>query len=121
MSSRNCYYPCLIAVSKLPLGRPANGLAGSPLDCWTRESGKGTDQNHAGQRNHTWQCRRIIEESRVREIHASLGSYVASPMRFRNPQIAIGEASECEYQRLVVLEEDVRNLCRAVSSVDEPL
>jgi copper homeostasis protein len=66
-------------------------------------------------------ARRIIEESGVREIHAGLGSCVSSPMRFRNPRISMGNAPEREYQRLVVLEEDVRSLCRAVSSVERPV
>ena len=61
-------------------------------------------------------ARRIVEESGVREIHAGLGSSVPSPMRFRNPRISMGNAAEREYQRFVVLEENVRSLCRAVSS-----
>ena len=63
-------------------------------------------------------ARRIVEESGVREIHAGLGSSVPSPMRFRNPQIAMGNAPEREYQRTVVLEESVRSLCLAVSSAE---
>jgi len=60
--------------------------------------------------------RRIIEESGAREIHAGLGSSVPSPMRFRNPRISMGNAPEHEYQRFVVLEENVRGLCRGVAS-----
>jgi copper homeostasis protein len=62
-------------------------------------------------------ARRIVEESGVRELHAGLGSSVPSPMRFRNPRISMGNAPEREYQRFVVLEENVRSLCRAVSSL----
>jgi copper homeostasis protein len=62
-------------------------------------------------------ARRVLEESGVREIHAGLGSFVPSPMRFRNPRISMGNAAEREYQRFVVLEENVRSLCRAVSSI----
>jgi copper homeostasis protein len=61
--------------------------------------------------------RHIIEETATRQIHAALISSVSSPMRFRNPRISMGSAAEREYQRFVVLEEDVRNLCRAVSSI----
>jgi copper homeostasis protein len=61
-------------------------------------------------------ARRIVEESGVREIHAGLASAVPSPMRFRNPRISMGNATEREYKRFVVLEENVRCLCRAVSS-----
>jgi len=62
-------------------------------------------------------ARRIVEESGVRDIHAGLASSVASPMRFRNPRISMGKAPEREYQRSVVLEENVRNLCRALSDI----
>jgi copper homeostasis protein len=61
-------------------------------------------------------ARRIVEESGVREIHAGLASAVPSPMRFRNPRISMGSVPEREYQHFVVLEENVRRLCRAVSS-----
>ncbi len=61
-------------------------------------------------------ARRIVAESGVREIHAGLRSPVPSPMLFRNPRISMGSVPEQEYQRFVVLEENVRSLCRAVSS-----
>jgi copper homeostasis protein len=60
-------------------------------------------------------ARRIVEESGVREIHAGLGSVVPGPMRFRNSQLVMGKVAEREYQRVIVLEESVRSLCRAVS------
>jgi copper homeostasis protein len=60
-------------------------------------------------------ARRIVTESEVREIHAGLGTSVAGPMRFRNPQLTMGKASDREYQRTVVLEENVRSLCQAVN------
>jgi copper homeostasis protein len=63
-------------------------------------------------------ARRIVDEAGVREIHAGLGSFVASPMRFRNPRTAMGNAPEREYQRLVVLEESVRKLRDAVAIAD---
>jgi copper homeostasis protein len=62
-------------------------------------------------------ARRIVTESGVREIHAGLGNSVAGPMRFRNPQLSMGKTSEREYQRTVVLEENVRSLCDAVNSL----
>lgn len=62
-------------------------------------------------------ARRIVEESGIREIHAGLGSVVAGPMRFRNPQLAVGKVAEREYQRVVVLEENVRSLCRAAAGI----
>jgi copper homeostasis protein len=57
---------------------------------------------------------RIVTESGVREIHAGLGTSIAGPMRFRNPQLSMGKPSEREYQRNVVLEDNVRSLCQAV-------
>jgi copper homeostasis protein len=60
-------------------------------------------------------ARRIVKESGVREIHAGLASAVPSAMRFRNPRISMGIASEREYEHRVVLEESVRSLRRAVS------
>jgi copper homeostasis protein len=60
-------------------------------------------------------ARRIVTESEVREIHAGLGTSVAGPMRFRTPQLTMGKASDREYQRTVVLEENVRSLCAAVA------
>ena len=60
-------------------------------------------------------ARRIVTESGVREIHAGLGNSVAGPMRFRNPQLSMGKATEREYQRTIVLEENVRSLCAAVA------
>ena len=60
-------------------------------------------------------ARRIVAKSGVREIHAGLGSSVAGPMRFCNPQLSMGKATEREYQRTVVLEENVRSLCQAVN------
>lgn len=60
-------------------------------------------------------ARHILEESGAREIHVGLGNRVDSPMRFRNPRIAMGNAPEREYQLFQVLEENVRRLSRAVS------
>jgi copper homeostasis protein len=59
----------------------------------------------------------IIEQTGVREIHVGLRSAVASPMLHRNPELAIGTAAECEYQRFEVLEENVLSLHRAVALV----
>lgn len=61
-------------------------------------------------------ARSIVDASGVREIHAGLGSWVAGPMRFRNPHLSMGRAAEREYRRTVVLEENVRSLCRAVEN-----
>jgi copper homeostasis protein len=53
---------------------------------------------------------RIIEETGVREIHASLRANLPSPMRHRNEKISMGLISGREYQRSTVLPEEVRRL-----------
>jgi len=56
---------------------------------------------------------RIIEETDVREIHASVRVQVPSPMRYRNERISMGLAKGREYQRVTVLEEKVARLLEA--------
>jgi copper homeostasis protein len=56
----------------------------------------------------------ILKRTGVREIHVGLSSSIASPMRFRNPRIAMGKAAGREYERTQVLEEDVRRLWMVV-------
>jgi copper homeostasis protein len=57
----------------------------------------------------------IIEQTGIKEIHVGLGSPIASPMLHLNPRISMGTAPGREYQRSQVLEEDVRNLRRAIT------
>jgi copper homeostasis protein len=57
----------------------------------------------------------IIEQTGVREIHVGLRSPVVTPMLHRNPELSIGMAAECEYQRFQVLEENVLSLHRAIA------
>jgi copper homeostasis protein len=57
----------------------------------------------------------LVEHTGVREIHVGLGSSVASPMLYRNPRVAISRTKGREYDRVQVLEEDVRTLHRAIS------
>jgi copper homeostasis protein len=59
--------------------------------------------------------RRIIQETGVREIHASARVPISSPMRHRNEKIAMGNFRGSEYQRVVVAEEKVRRLLAAAS------
>jgi copper homeostasis protein len=56
---------------------------------------------------------RIIHETGVREIHASIRVHVPSPMRYRNERISMGLARGREYQRVTVLEEKVASLLQA--------
>lgn len=62
--------------------------------------------------------RMIVEQTGVREIHVGLRSSVPGPMNYRNPRVSMGTAMDREYQRFVVLEEDVRRLCRAASNTE---
>jgi copper homeostasis protein len=57
----------------------------------------------------------VIERTGVKEIHVGLASTISSPMVFRNPNISLGKASGREYQRVRVLEENVRKLHRAIA------
>jgi copper homeostasis protein len=59
--------------------------------------------------------RRIIEATGVCEIHASMRVNVASPMRHRNERISMGPAKGREYQRALVLQEEVRRLMESAN------
>lgn len=59
-------------------------------------------------------ARSLVELTRVSEIHVGLRSAIPSPMLHRNPRIAMGAVEGREYQRFVVLEEQVRRLCAAL-------
>lgn len=54
--------------------------------------------------------RRIIEVTGVREIHASVRAHMPSPMRHRNDKISMGLMKGHEYQRVVVLQDEVQRL-----------
>jgi copper homeostasis protein len=62
-------------------------------------------------------ARALVEQTGVREIHAGLRTSLPSPMIHRNPRISMGSAADQEYQRFVVLEENVRKLCEAVAHI----
>jgi copper homeostasis protein len=59
---------------------------------------------------------RIIRETGVREIHASLRARVPSPMRYRNDKISMGPAKGREYDRMIVIEDTVRRLLESASN-----
>ena len=56
----------------------------------------------------------IIERTGVREIHVGLSTPVPSPMRHHNPRLSMGKVQGREYERVQVLEENVRNLLSAI-------
>jgi copper homeostasis protein len=56
------------------------------------------------------EVRQLVEGTGASEIHVGLGNMVASPMRYRNERVSLGSTRGREYQRLVVLEDSVRNL-----------
>jgi copper homeostasis protein len=57
----------------------------------------------------------LIDQTGVREIHATLRSTVPSPMRYHNDAISLGAEKNTEYQRLVVQEQTVQKLLQAAS------
>jgi len=63
----------------------------------------------------------IVERTGVREIHASVKSSVASPMRFRKEEISMGSLKGMEYQRHVVLRDRVRELLHAAGNHETAL
>jgi copper homeostasis protein len=58
----------------------------------------------------------VIASTGVSELHASAATSVASPMRHRNEKIAMGVLKGREYQRPVVLEDNVRRLLEAATN-----
>jgi copper homeostasis protein len=57
----------------------------------------------------------IVERTGVNEVHVGLSSPVPSPMTYRNLRVSMGKAPGREYQRMQVLEENVRRLRQAVA------
>lgn len=64
--------------------------------------------------------RRVIEATGVREIHASTRVQMPSPMRHHNESISMGLGNGSEYQRTVVLQEDVRRLLESANDGTHP-
>lgn len=58
----------------------------------------------------------LIEQTGVREIHASLKSPIPSPMRYQNDKISMGAERGREYQRFIVDEQKVYRLLQAASN-----
>lgn len=59
--------------------------------------------------------RRLLAETRAREIHANLATSVPSPMRYRNERISLGAIKEQEYRRMIVQEDRVRKMVEAAT------
>jgi len=70
----------------------------------------------AGGRIGIHNARTIIEKTGVTEIHVGLATPASSPMQHRNARLSLGKAQGREYQRTQVVEEDVRELIRSISS-----
>jgi copper homeostasis protein len=78
------------------------------------EAAKGRIAIMAGSGIKPENARAIIEGTGVKEIHAGRRSAGPGPMTFRNPRISMGTVAGREYDRFVVTEENVRNLCAAI-------
>ena len=63
-------------------------------------------------------ARTLIQATGAKEIHVGLRRSVPSPMIHRNPVVSMGALEGREYQRFVVLEENVRRLRDALDNVD---
>ena len=61
-------------------------------------------------------ARSLVDSTGVKEVHLGLRSVVPSPMVHRNPRLSMGSVEGREYERYVVLEKRVRNLCHALGS-----
>jgi copper homeostasis protein len=61
--------------------------------------------------------RQIALTTGAREFHAALRTAVASPVIYRNPNLHLGDVGSDEYLRHVVVEQDVRQLRRAMDAV----
>lgn len=57
----------------------------------------------------------VIDQTGVREVHVGLRTPMASPMRYRNENIAMGTVRGSEYQRFVVQEDRVARLIQVAS------
>lgn len=62
-------------------------------------------------------ARSLVDETGAREIHVGLRTSLPSPMQYRNPRVSMGALQGQEYQRFVVLEENVRKLCNSLANV----
>lgn len=60
-------------------------------------------------------ARSLVDQTGATEVHVGLRSAIPSPMLHRNPRVAMGSVEGREYQRFVVLEEQVRKLCSALT------
>ncbi len=57
--------------------------------------------------------RSVLEQTGAKEVHVGLRSSIPSPMVHRNSRVSMGTIEGREYERSVVLEENVRQLNRA--------
>lgn len=59
--------------------------------------------------------RSLVEYTGVTQFHVGLRSSFPSPMQHRNPRVSMGSVEGSEYERFVVLEEQIGSLCSAVA------
>lgn len=60
--------------------------------------------------------RDLVAHTGAAEVHVGLRTALPSPMLHRSPRIVMGLLEGREYQRFVVLEEQVRKLCHALAA-----
>jgi len=109
---------CAIGVDRvLTSGGEANALLGSGVIARLVKEAVGRIVVMPGSGIKPENARALVEETGAREIHVGLRSSVPSPMIHRNPKVFMGALPEREYERFVVLEENVRRLCAALADV----
>lgn len=62
----------------------------------------------------------IVASTGTREIHAAVRAHRPSPMKYRNERISMGLAKGREYQRVMVLQEEVRRLVESANHFAAP-
>jgi len=109
---------CLTGANRLlTSGGEQNCLRGAETITRLVETARGRITIMAGRGINDTNAAGIIERTGVAEVHAGMSTHVASPMVYRKARVSMGKAEEREYQRMQVLEENVRKLQRAISLV----
>lgn len=93
----------------LTSGAAASASEGiSVLQSLVREAGEQVSIMAAGGIRPT-NVRSVVQQTRVREVHAGLRTAVPGPMLFRNETVSFGKARS-EIERIIIREQDVRSL-----------
>ncbi|HTS36886.1 MAG TPA: copper homeostasis protein CutC [Candidatus Solibacter sp.] len=101
----------------LTSGGEQSCLQGVPILTRLVMSSRGRITIMAGGRIGVRDAAKIVDQTRVPEIHVGLATPVKSSNHHNSRSLSLGKAAEREFQRTQVLEESVRELIREISSV----